>query len=147
MFTRDFAERVEQCETRHLPTSSTWFTLRTPNQLVKTKKDIFKKRRKHESRLELISLGHQVNTLFCLIAAKRKRKGRRKRGERERTRGRSGGRRLQTLGELWLQAFVSNLKTKSSGNIKTSFKNNINIFCGLYMAQYYPRHVHDTKTV
>lgn len=56
-------------------------------------------------------------------------------------------RRLQTLGELWLQAFVSNLKTKSSGNIKTSFKNNINIFCGLYMAQYYPRHVHDTKTV
>lgn len=38
-----------------------------------------------------------------------------------------GKRRLQTLGELWLQAFVSNLKTKSSGNIKTSFKNNINI--------------------
>lgn len=54
-------------------------------------------------------------------------------------------RTLQTLGELWLQAFVSNLKTKSSGNIKTSLKNNINIFCGLYMAQYYPRHVHDTK--
>lgn len=71
------------------------------------------------------------------------------RGERENKRevGGGGGRRLQTLGELWLQAFVSNLKTKSSGNIKTSFKNNINIFCGLYMAQYYPRHVHDTKTV
>lgn len=31
------------------------------------------------TKLELISLGHQVNTLFCLIAAKRK-KGRRKRG-------------------------------------------------------------------
>lgn len=56
-------------------------------------------------------------------------------------------RRLQTLGDLWPQAFVSNLKTKSSGDIKTSFKNNINIFCGLYMAQYYPRHVHDTETV
>lgn len=77
-------------------------------------------------------------------------KGREREREKDRERENKKNvwkRRLQTLGELWLQAFVSNLKTKSSGNIKTSFKNNINIFCGLYMAQYYPRHVHDTKTV
>lgn len=84
------------------------------------------KKKKHETRLQLISLSRQVNTLFCLIAAK---KGRRKRGERERNRAEEcGERKLLTLGELWLQAFVSNLKTKSSGNIKTSLKNNINIF-------------------
>ena len=79
-----------------------------------------------------------------MIAAKRKKETETKGGRDKKN---VGKRRLQTLGELWLQAFVSNLKTKSSGNIKTSFKNNINIFCGLYMAQYYPRHVHNTKTV
>lgn len=42
---------------------------------------------KHETTLQLISLSHQVNTLFCLIAAKRK-KGRRKQRERERERTR-----------------------------------------------------------
>ncbi|CAL8385011.1 unnamed protein product [Arctogadus glacialis] len=97
-----------------------------------------------------IRLGHQVNTLFCLIAAKRN-KGRPKREKREIESERETERererimpekesekereRRQTLGEPWLQAFVSNLKTKSSGNIKTSFKNNINIFVwalGLY---------------
>lgn len=79
-------------------------------------------------------LGRQVNTLFCLIAAKRKKRetetrekeeGDEKNGVKKRRR-----RRLQTLGELWLQAFVSNLKTKSSGNIKTSFKNNKHILWG-----------------
>lgn len=120
MLTRDFAERAEQCETRHLPTPSTWFTLRTPNQLVKSKKDIFLKKKqqkkpKHESRLELISLGHQVNTLFCLIAAKRKRKGRRKRGERERTRGRSGGGRKETTD--FGRAVATSLRIKSKDKV------------------------------
>lgn len=72
-----FTTEFKGCETRNLPTSSTWFILRTLNQLVKINTD------KQEARLELLSLGHQVNTLFCLIAAKRK-KGRRKREERER---------------------------------------------------------------
>lgn len=88
------------------------------------------KKTNHENTRQPISSSRQVNTLFCLIAAK---KGRGKWGERERKRERKraeecGERKLLTLGELWLQAFVSNLKTKSSGNIKTSFKNNINIF-------------------
>lgn len=76
-------------------------------------------------------LGRQVNTLFCLIAAKRKKRETETREKEEGDEKNVGKkRRLQTLGELWLQAFVSNLKTKSSGNIKTSFKNNMNIFCG-----------------
>lgn len=82
--------------------------------------------------------------LYFVWLQQRDRKGDSNEGRR-RDEKNVGNRRLQTLGELWLQAFVSNLKTKSSGNIKTSFKNNINIFCGLYMAQYYPRHVHNTK--
>lgn len=78
-------------------------------------------------------MGHQVNTLFCLIAAERKNSRQKQVGDREQ--GEISEKETTDFGELWLQAFVSNLKTKSSGNIKTSFKNNMNIFCGLYMAQ------------
>lgn len=77
--------------------------------------------KKHwEPKLDL--LGHQVNTLFCLIAANR--------NSRQKQGGRSREQKTTDFGELWLQAFVSNLKTKSSGNIKTSLKITLTYYVG-----------------